>query len=204
MGNDFLFSGNWFDRKYSQLSSGRYTTFKTALNLIHQGRLGGNGEIVIVETGTTRLPNDWGAGMSTVLFGDYLKRYGGLLYTVDIEAKNIETCREVTKEFENNIEYVVSDSHDFLRDFKKGIDLLYLDSMDYPLKKEEGPVEDCQKHQLKEYELAKAKLKSGWSVVLLDDNELRDGGKCKLTKQQLLKDMAVHVMDAQQSLWLNL
>lgn len=202
--DDFLFSGSWFEQKYQEKSSNRYVTFKTALNLIHQGRRSPNEELTIVETGTTRFPDDWGAGMSTVLFGDYLKHYGGKLYTVDIEPRNIEICKQVTEEFKDYIEYVVGDSHFFLKSFQGNIDLLYLDSLDYPLKPEEGPVEACQEHQLREYELAKHKLTKNWNIVLLDDNLLPGGGKCKLTKKQLLKDMSIHIIDSQQSLWLNL
>lgn len=202
--DDFLFSGNWFEKKYKDLSSGRYPTFKGALNLIHQGKMTPKEELIIVETGTTRFPDDWGAGMSTILFGDYLKHYGGRLYTVDISKDNIETCKKITKEFSNFIEYVVADSHEFLSNFHQKIDLLYLDSLDYPLKPEEGPVEVCQQHQLREYELAKHKLTGNWSVVLLDDNDLPEGGKCKLTKHRLLEDLFINVVDTQQSLWLNL
>lgn len=201
---DFLFSRNWFENKYQAKSDGRYITFKTALNLIHQGKLCNEEELVIVETGTTRFPDDWGAGMSTYLFGDYVHHYGGRVYTVDIEPKNIEVCKEVTKEFKNNIEYVVGDSIDFLTSFRGPIDLLYLDSLDYPLMPEEGPVETCQQFQLDEYLAARAKLTRRWSVVLLDDNFLPEGGKCKLTKEQLIKDLFIHVIDSQQSLWLSL
>jgi hypothetical protein len=233
MGNDFLFTGNWFEKKYRVKSDARYIGFKTALNLIHQGRRKPHERLTIVETGTTRLENDWGAGMSTVLFGDYLKHYGGKLYTVDIEPRNIELCKKVTEEFKDNIEYVVGDSVEFLKKLDDRIDLLYLDSIDYPYgemlndyggqadlvvaieklnaipndivaEKYADLINPSQEHQLNEYRAAKTKLCTNWSVILLDDNDLPGGGKCRLTKQELLKDMFVHVLDFQQSLWINL
>lgn len=203
--DDFLFTGNWFEKKYREKSGGRYPTVKSALNLVHQGKLKPRDELVIVETGTTRFPDDWGAGMSTVMFGDYAKEYGAKVYTVDIEEKNIETCKEVTSEFSDNIEYVVADSHEFLKEYNgPPIDLLYLDSLDYPLKPKDGTIEECQEHQLKEYRLAKRSLVPHWAVILLDDNDLPGGGKCALTKKELLGNLAVHIMDSQQSLWVQL
>lgn len=224
--NDFLVVNSWFDKKYKILSDGRYTTFKIALNLFLQ-----RGGKIIVETGTTRLQDDWGAGMSTVLFADFLKKEieGGYLSTVDISEQNIETCREITKEWEEIIEYAAQDSLGFLKDFPFDIDLLYLDSVDYPygeMLNDYGGQEDInkaieklarvpkekvvekytdlirpsQEHQLKEYLTVKFKLSSK-ALVLLDDNDFPGGGKCKLTKEQLIKDDWELILEGQQSLW---
>ncbi len=192
--NDFLFINSWFDQKYRVKSDGRYSTFKTALNLLNQ--LGGKN---IVETGTTRMVDDFGAGYSTVMFADYLTKYGGKIWTVDISQANIDTCKLVTKEFETVVSYHVQDSLAFLANFKEKIDLLYLDSFDYPLDGTDPT--PCQEHQLKEFKLAEHLLTDS-SIVLLDDNNFDNGGKTKLTKNYLISKGWTCLLDLQQSLFI--
>lgn len=222
----FTQENNWFEKKYKVKSDSRYPTFKKALDLF----LERDGKI-IVECGTTRLPEDWGAGMSTVMFADFLFREveEGYLSTVDISEDNINTCKEITKEWQNIIEYAVQDSIKFLEEFPFKVDLLYLDSLDYPYgemlndyggredinkaiealsrvpddvieKKYSSLVRPAQTHQLKEYLAIQHKL-SDIALVLLDDNNFPGGGKCKLTKKQLLEDGWKLVLEGQQSLW---
>lgn len=195
---DFLLSDSWFDKEYKKKSSSRYLTFKTALNLFSQ-----RGFKNIVETGTIRQEDDWGAGMSTLMFADFLSREvpPGRLYTVDIEEKNMEVCKKVTKNYERFITYVVQDSLKFLSEHREPIHLLYLDSLDYPLTEAEGNRGECQRHQRNELRQSLKNLQSG-SIVLLDDNEVGDGGKTKLTKEEMLKNGRFEIiMEYQQSLW---
>lgn len=197
---DFLNVHSWFEQKYKEQSDSRYITLKTALNIFLQ-RMGHT----IVETGTTKWPDDWGSGMATLLFAEVVSKYGGKVYTVDNYPLHIENCRQITEPFADKIEYVLSDSLEFLKNFEKWekgkIDLLYLDTMDYPLTLEEGPVEICQQHQLEELKLAYPHL-SRQAVVLLDDNDFPDGGKTKLAKGFLRKKKWTLVLDTQQSLWI--
>jgi hypothetical protein len=167
--DDFLFINNWFEQKYKVKSDGRYITFKTALNLFKQ--TGGEN---IVETGTTRMVEDYGAGYSTVLFGDFISHYGGHLWTVDINRDNMDVCRLITAPIQKFISYEISDSHQFLKTFNHKIDLLYLDSFDYPL--DGSDPKPCQEHQLIEFGLAEKNL-TDQSIVLLDDNSFDNGGK---------------------------
>ena len=68
---DFLYiHKNWFYKKYFLKLQKRYFTFHIALNCFLQ--IGGK---TIIETGCVRNKNDWGAGNSTVVFGDFCKRY---------------------------------------------------------------------------------------------------------------------------------
>ncbi len=195
-GKEFFDVHSWFEEKYKEKSSSRYWTFKIALNLFLQ-----NDGRIIVETGTTRMVDDWGAGSSTVLFGEVVKKYGGLLYTVDIDPKNIETCKNITFPYKQNIEYVVDDSLHFLENYKGQIDLIYLDSLDFPLDGSD-PL-PCQEHQLKELKLALPRLGYG-GIILLDDNDFPNGGKAKLSKEYLNKENYMCIMDSQQSLWISL
>jgi len=105
-----------------------------------------NKKLCIVETGTMSgnhhsdpyYGDIAGPGGFTVIMADLIKNWtGGKLYTVDISAKNIKACRKITEPFSDVIEYVNSDSVDFLRDFERikndkniDIDLLILDSYD--------------------------------------------------------------------------
>jgi len=192
---DFTYIENdWFRTKYANNSKSRFVTFKVALNWLYQHK-GRN----LVETGTTKEYDDWGAGMSTILFGDFCKHFGGLIWTVDKSRQAIEMSREVTAEFADYITYVHRGSIGFLQDFPRKIDLLYLDSMDYPLF-DERPISVCQEHQLVELQAAYKKL-SKKAVVLLDDNGLPKGGKTGLSKRWLAKKGWICLLDNQQTVW---
>lgn len=192
---DFLQVGSWFEEKYKEKSGGRYVTFKLALNLFLQ-RYGHT----IVELGTTKAPDDWGAGMGTLLFAEVVGKYGGKIYTVDNYPPHIEACKIITAPWAGSVVHVESDSLEFLKGFEETIDLLYLDTMDYPLTPEEGDPAACQEHQLKELKLAYPNL-SPKAVVLLDDNDLPGGGKTAMAKEFLFKKKWKLLYDAQQSLW---
>lgn len=183
--DEFIAWQNWFDKKYRfGLGEGvRYFSMKIALNLFHF-RKGSN----IVETGTIRAKNDMGGGgFSTLVFGDYAQHYDKHFWTVDILPEAIELSKEITWDFSKNTEFITQDSVFFLQTFLNKIDLLYLDSMDCP----EYDAPDSpnliisQEHQLKEIKAAYDKLDDN-SVILLDDNNFENGGKCKLTNQFLL------------------
>lgn len=195
---DFVFWDDWFTKKYRFLigEGVRYPSMKIALNLFNQR--GGN---IIVETGTTRAMNDFGgAGMATIFFGDYCKTYGKKLYTVDILPEAIELSKSLTMEFAENIEYVTDDSLNFLETFKEKIDLLYLDSYDYPIDENEADLIASQTHQLNELKAAWDKL-TDKSIIVLDDNAWKGGGKCKLTKDFLIEKGWECLWDDFQSVW---
>lgn len=198
--NDFFNFEDWFTTKYKDKSSHRFFTFKSALGLLSQ-----QGGKNIVETGTTRQVDDWGGGMSTVLFGDFAKHYDCRVWTCDIEPEAMDVCQKVTEEFKDYISYQIADSLFFLEHFKENIDLLYLDSMDCPEYDSPGTerLEKSQKHQLKELILALPKLNKG-GVVLLDDNWFSNGGKCKLSKEFLEVNGWTCILDFQQSLWIKI
>lgn len=174
---DFLEHHSWIDR-YEQQMSFRYPTMRTALNLLYQL----NRPVTIVETGTVRQVDDWGAGYSTFIWGQFCQNEGGMCTTIDISEHNMEVCRKVTEPYKNFITYVVEDSLTALAKLNEPIDLLYLDSLDVPL--EAGAdLRPCQEHNLKELQIAEHLLHSE-SLVLIDDN-FENGGKGKLTKAYL-------------------
>lgn len=193
---DFINVNSWFERKYKDSLKDRYWTFKIALNIFKQR----NGENIL-ETGTTRQENDWGGGCSTLIFGNFLKYYNiGRLYTVDISPANMEVSINFTSEYKDYIEYTVADSIEYLKNFDKRIDFLYLDSLDCP----EPPhsAEIAQQHNLAEFKTIEGKLHED-TIVMLDDNNLSNGGKTRLTKEYLKgTNNWMCLMDFQQSLWI--
>ena len=100
-----------FSEKYGQLGE-KFHSFRIALNLFHQreGR-------IIVETGCQREVDDWGAGQSTKIFGEYVSKYDAFLYTVDISLEKLYIAEEIAGN--TNIEYVNMDSLQFLKTFDK-------------------------------------------------------------------------------------
>ncbi len=154
----------------------RLSTLKIALSLLDTDKKNN-----FVETGTTRKtifthPNieDRAAdGGSTLLFADFVQKYGGHVWTCDIEKSNIENCKIATEEYKEYISYQVDDSIIFLQNFKDTIDFLYLDSLD-----SQHPM--ANNHQLQEIQAAYNKLNNK-SIIVLDDM----GSKTKLSSSFL-------------------
>ena len=198
---EFFEPRNWFYQAYYGHNIQRYWGFKVALNLLLQ-RNGTN----IVETGTVRQKDDWGAGYSTVMFADYCQHYDAHITTVDVDGGAMAICKEVTEPYKAHVDYVVDDSLNFLKNYDKPIDLLYLDSLDFPIgqmwidyggpegvdKAPRAELEDryrklvvpCQQHNLNELKLAYPNLHKD-SIVLIDDYDLPLGGKARLTNEEL-------------------
>lgn len=183
----------WFYEEFHQLS-GRYITQKIALTLLNQIST----TPFILETGTTRMENDWGAGMSTLLFGRYVSQYGGKVATVDISERNMEVCRKVTAAHANHITYVVMDSLQYLSTVTEKVDLLYLDSMDCPI---EGDASTAQEHNLQEFLIAE-KLLNERAVIMIDDVSFANGGKAKKTHDLMMDRGYLLIAKEQQSVWL--
>ena len=129
-----------------------------------------NRPIIIVETGTmwTSLQDNMGA--FTYIFGDLIKNHtGGKLITIDISEKNINLCKEYTKEFSDVIKYVISDSVEYLAslptDIVSNIDFLYLDSWDLDML---NPL-PSQIHHLRELSAVYHNLSNNMSIAV-DDN----------------------------------
>ncbi len=157
----------------------------------------------IVETGTIR-SEKWeiGDGMSTLVFGSFCHYYGGRLFTVDINPEHLRRSREMTKQYERSIEYILSDSVAFLEKFKEPIDLLYLDSLDYEW--DEDPQSQkhlpSQRHNSAELQAAYPNLHDQ-SIILIDDFFLPKGGKGVLSRDFLLNKGWIEVFKLQQGVY---
>jgi hypothetical protein len=195
----------WFSKAYGARLGMRSTTFREAIERLCDTT---GPERTIVETGCVRERNDYSAGYSTVVFAELAERYGGRIFTVDLSAQNMALCRRVTKRWSKLVSYNVGDSIAYLRAWGDGegagrrIDLLYLDSWDYPVAPgEDADREASQRHCLGELEAALPFL-GPESVVLIDDGDLPGGGKPRLAKERLAELGWECLIDAYQTLWM--
>lgn len=228
MKQEFIYAGNWFDVEYSKVLEPRFHTTKVALNLLLQ--FGGS---TIVETGCARMKDDWGAGLSTVILSKFSQKYNMSLTSVDISKENLAMAKQLAGEFAKDVDFVESDSAKFLSEYSgKEIDLLYLDSWDYPygellnlyggktdiqgaieilknmsddeiVSKHNDVISDCQEHCLKELQAAIPHLSRN-GIILIDDSDLPGGGKSRLAKIWLKKNHYTCILDQYQSLWIKL
>lgn len=192
--NPSFMKSTWFYDHFEGLLACRAPTQRAALGIVNQF----TSSPLILETGTIRRHNDWGAGMSTLLYGWYAKEFGGRVITVDIDEENIRVCKEVTHMFSDYITYVATDSLKYLANFKEKIDLLYLDSMDTPV---EGDASESQQHNLNEFILAESLLNDK-AVIVIDDVGLPNGGKGAKTHEYLISRGYLWIAVGQQSVWI--
>lgn len=217
---DFVNVHSDWEQKFGANLSGRSASMKAFLNLVSAGLPGV--PVSILETGCMRLFDDWGGGCSSWVISDFMQNYvpGGTLVSVDIVAQNLACADYAVKNlvFRNGSENfdwkpICGDSLAILGNMltlPSGNDTrftgIYLDSMDCDPRVPEGKetTEESQKHQLCEAKIALQLFddKAPFKVLLLDDNDLPYGGKCKLTKEYLLSEFWACVMDGQQSLWI--
>ena len=168
-----------FLKKYNNPKNFRFNSFEFALLEAQKRNLK-----TLVETGVARGKQkffffskiNWKDGMSTMIFSDYARYINGTLTSCDIDKKNINNAKKFTRSNKEFITFVVDDSINFLNNFNKKIDFLYLDSLD-------GQFEGASKHQLEEIKIAKKYLHDQ-SLVLLDDK----GDKTKLSIDYMLEN----------------
>lgn len=156
----------------------RYPSFLYTIALLNERKVK-----TLVETGTARCGDknfQWDGG-STIVFGDWASQNNAVLYSVDLDPKGVEQAITATKSFGDHVKITCSDSIQFLQEFKKPIDFLYLDSYDF----DSANPNPSQEHHLKEIVTAYPNLHK-MSVVLIDDCDLAHGGKGKLVIDYLL------------------
>lgn len=148
--------------RYKHLIS-RTNSMIHAVNLIEK-RWNGK-PINIVETGCQRAFEHGGDGNSTSVWARICKLTNSHLWTVDISRENIEKCAGYTQNYNDFITYVIGDSVEFLKNFDKKIDFLYLDSYDTGYDEQ---MRAASRHQLAECVESLGKLNEN-SVILSDD-----------------------------------
>lgn len=189
---------SWYQKKYYYGGENlRYHTFHAALNILFQECE----SPLIVETGCQRQEGDVSAGMSTSIFGEYVKRYGGRLITVDVNGDNLRACRQITEQYADNISYVQSDSVQFLQNFYESPDLVYFDSYNYDVHGDVLDQRRSQEHCLAELMAIESRLLDT-SLLLFDDNDFAGGGKPYMAKRHLVDRRWTCFLDFQQTLWM--
>ena len=154
--------------KFNHLLAHRAEGFSTLWKLLDAKQ---KTKYVIVETGTTRQPDNWaGDGQSTRLFNAYVDLKGGIVFSVDIDKDACIAAKSLTND---NVSVVCTDSIQFLHYFptKDKIDLLYLDSYDLDW----NNPHPSSLHHLKELCACFSEL-SPECIIAVDDND-RGRGK---------------------------
>jgi hypothetical protein len=125
------------------------------------------------------------------------------LYSVDNDPKALDYARKALMQCElasDRVRLWFMDSIGFLRGFSGPIDLLYLDSMDFPYAPGDGDPAPSQQHCLAELTAAMPNL-SPRAVVMIDDNHLHNGGKPFLAKRHLKQLGWECLADEWQTVW---
>ncbi|CAG9329709.1 unnamed protein product [Blepharisma stoltei] len=154
----------------------RFITFSEAMKLMIY-RNSKN----LIELGT-----EWGEekctydGCSTSIFGLFAYATEKFLISVDNDQNAVYKAKEATKWIEDNVSVIKSDSVEFLKNYDKPIDFLYIDSMDY----DEKILDHIQHYHLEEIKAAYRKLHK-YSIVLLDEGNMDHGGSNKLVYEYL-------------------
>lgn len=122
---------------------------------------------LIIETGTIRMENDYGAGMSTVLWDIFLNYFNGKCISID---NNIDVINFAKNVVSDHVELVCEDSVRYLNELSLSsisqIDVLYLDSHDIDWYNPHP----SSLHHLKELCAIKNKITNG-TLVCVDDNQ---------------------------------
>ena len=166
--------------------TGRNISFLKVMEILE--REYGNSPITIVETGCIRGTSDvskMGDGWSTLNWEFHAKKTGSSVYVVDINQDHINRSKEIVPESEH-VKYTLSDSVEYLKNFDKKIDLLFLDSFDYC--GDEENVRACHNHSLNEVIAAWDKLNDHCFILIDDVFNSEWDGKGKLTIPYLLKN----------------
>ena len=215
LGRDF----DWFYSKYYNGGQNlRYWTFQVTMNLMRQIHK----NPIIIETGCQREDNDFGSGMSTSIFSEYISNYGGELHSVDISPDSVEFSESLSQRYRGiKSKVYLSDSVSWLENYNGECDVLYLDSYDFPFgdmvsvygetevwkideskiyKEMSDIIDPPQGHCLNEFLSIKNSLKKN-TILLLDDCNFPCGGKSGKLIPVLIKDGWKCILEFQQSLW---
>jgi hypothetical protein len=216
---DYYFSKDEQKKWFGEVPKSRYYSFKYCYE-----NLNNKENPIIVELGTSRSfvcgrfegcnsdnikywePNnpekwDWSAGSFTKVFSNLYPN--SIFHTIDLEKRHIERCKIMNNNM-RNINYHVSSSENFLNNFNKKIDLLYLDTGDMT------PIEFTAQLHLREAKIiVEKKLLSDDGIILIDDvksvvpkqhGEISHLGKAKYSIPYFLNNGFKIVMDEYQTI----
>lgn len=122
-------------------------------------------DFLIIETGSTRKPDNWKDGNSGFLFAEFVRLNGGFVRSVDIDQEAVDSANNfIDSKYHKSF---CSDSVSWLKSQPDLhlIDLFYLDSMNVKWNNDSTSSD----HHLKEFKVIENHLKPG-SIVAIDDN----------------------------------
>jgi len=159
-----------FEKKYKNCLGNRYETFYSSFEYLESLN---KDNYFILETGMTRIKDNYGDGQSTIIFDEYINYKDGTLISVDINPNAIDLCSKLVS---SKTKLVCEDSVNFLyktslQENLQKIDLLYLDSFDLDWN---NPHPSAM-HHVKELLSIIPKISTG-TLIIVDDNQ-KDSGK---------------------------
>lgn len=189
-------SRSWAEICNRKPVTGRDSSFYWTVGAIVT-KLGTN--LVMVETGCIRNTTEesrFGDGWSTLNWEYVAKETDSVVYVVDIDENHLSKSKQIVPE-SKYIVYTKQDSIEFLQNFDKKIDFLFLDSYDYC--GDEENVRRCHVHQLNEVKAAMDKLNDKCLVLIDDVFDTNWNGKGKLSIPYLLENgfEVLHLLDNQ-------
>jgi len=206
-----LFRYDTFKKAFSiikEIENGVIVELGTARSYVHGGLVGCNSDNMSYWTPNAPENWDWGAGVFLLMASEEFKNNRISIHTVDIEERHISRAKVMTDKYKDRITYHVDDSVNFLKNFDKKIDLLYVDTGDMT------PIETTAMHQLNEAKvIIERKLISDGGCILIDDvrnptpiinaGEKSLLGKAKYSIPYLLENNFKIIMDEYQILLRN-
>ena len=156
-----------YERTFAPHLNQRAESFRVMLEKLEEVAARRPGPLLIIETGSMREVDDWGAGQSTLLWKAFSAFHQCEIHTVDL---NPDTTALVKRVCGEAVHAHTRDSVAFLYDManakpRRHIDLLYLDSYDF---NPEDPFPSAMHHIL-ELIAIRPCLGEG-SLVAIDDN----------------------------------
>jgi len=145
--------------------TGRNNSFLKVLDILENTY---NHPITIVETGCIRNVTEeskFGDGWSTLNWDYYARKTNSKVYVVDIDENHLNQSKKIVPP-SYYVEYAQDDSVNYLQNFDKKIDLLFVDSFDYC--GDEENIRACHNHSLNEIKAAWDKLNEH-CFILVDD-----------------------------------
>jgi hypothetical protein len=157
-------------------------------------------ELLIIETGSLRIPGNWGGdGQSTFMFDALARSCGGLFFSIDVTLESLDTARRACSSATN---LLLGDSVVTLRNLAASIgrpaDLLYLDSFDLDPK---NPMPSAIHHAMEL--IAAQPLVGPDTIVCVDDYSVQSevGGKGLLLDLYFSRVRAEVLHSGYQKMW---
>ena len=188
-----------FDEQYRRYFRPRLDKRAEGFDVLFQSLLALGRSLLIVETGTLRLPGNWeGDGQSTFMFDALVRESGGALFSIDVTNESIDSARKVCS---SATQLIANDSvsalHALTQIVSKQIDLLYLDSFDLDAK---NPLPSAIHHAL-ELTAVRPLIGPG-TVICVDDYAVgSSGGKGMIVDRFLSNIRAKVLYSGYQKVW---